>query len=166
MGTKARGSGGDGPNLPDGFTPAPIRSSTLIGPRALSSSGKEIPVGVSRLPSGKLPSNYEYAGRLYTGEKWTDALAQKYPKGVSFTADGYPDFSPYAVRTVRFPNGFSGKNTDFTAADRMAGITGMRPSGHTWHHHQDRHTLLLIPTEIHDAVRHAGGVAIIGGVKR
>jgi len=30
--------------------------------------------------------------------------------------------------------------------------------GYTWHHHQDRTTMQLIPTELHDAFRHSGGV--------
>lgn len=122
--------------------------------------------GVQRLPSGRMPANYKYAGKLYDDpRRWTPALAAKYPAGVSFTPDGFPDFSPYAIRTVRIVPTFDGDRTDFAKADRAAGLTGSRPEGYTWHHHQDRQTMLLVPSEIHDAVRHAGGVAIMKGMR-
>jgi len=31
----------------------------------------------------------------------------------------------------------------------------------TWHHNEDGITMELVPTDIHDAARHTGGVAII-----
>jgi len=130
---------------------------------ARDSRGRAIPPGVKRLPSGKLPANYKYAGRVYDGEKWTRELAEKYPNGVRFTADGYPDFGPYATHRVTIDPHFAGNHTtDFTAANRAAGLreTGL---DHTWHHHQDGRTLLRVPTDLHDAVRHAGGVALSKG---
>jgi hypothetical protein len=33
------------------------------------------------------------------------------------------------------------------------------PRGYTWHHHQNGKTLMLVPTDLHDAVKHGGGVA-------
>ncbi|MFD3511050.1 HNH endonuclease [Nocardia sp. NPDC058666] len=39
-----------------------------------------------------------------------------------------------------------------------------RPRGYTWHHHEDGVTMQLVPNGIHDAVRHAGGVAIQKGM--
>ena len=58
------------------------------------------------------------------------------------------------------PN-FAGDRTDFAAANRMAGT---RPDPNfTWHHHQNTQTMLRVPADLHDAVRHAGGVAIMRG---
>ena len=34
-----------------------------------------------------------------------------------------------------------------------------KPSNMTWHHHQDTRTMQLIPTDIHNAVRHSGGAS-------
>lgn len=135
--------------------------------RNVDSRGRVIPEGVQRLPSGKLPSNWQYAGRTYDGDRWTPELQKKYPNGVKFDDKGYPDFSPYAEKTTTITPRFKGNHTtDFSTADRAAGVTARyrRENGLTWHHHQDGTTLLLVPREIHDAVRHAGGVAIVKGL--
>jgi len=139
------------------------RLKAAVSKAPTDSRGRVIPPGVERLPSGRLPSNFEYAGRVYDGEKWTPKLAAKYPNGVRFTEDGYPDFSPYAVKTVTFDPNFTGnRGSDFVDANRLAGLTET-PEGYTWHHTQDTKTMQLIPSDLHDAVRHAGGVAIMKG---
>ena len=91
-------------------------------------------------------------------------LAKRYPNGVRFTPTGYPDFSPYAVKraTVRMTDSPS----DFSAANMAAGF-GPRTSSnvtidgvtYTWHHHHDKATMLLIPQDLHDAVKHTGGAS-------
>ncbi|MFF5234696.1 LamG-like jellyroll fold domain-containing protein [Dactylosporangium sp. NPDC000521] len=151
---------GDGDD--DDFRPAPAVDSEIHGPRQLSSRGVEIPPGVQRLPSGRLPANFSQAGRTFEGETWTPDLQNRFPNGVRMTNAGYPDFSPYAVEQVVFGgDGFAGNTTtDFTDADRMAGMTGRRPRGWTWHHHEDGRTMQLILTEVHNGVRHAGGRAL------
>jgi len=122
-----------------------------------------VPQGVQRLPSGRYPQNFAYAGKVYDGPGWTPRLAEKYPNGVRFTADGFPDFAPYAQATVTFrPNFLGNRTTDFTEANGKAGLATM-PDGYTWHHHQDTRTMLLVPIDLHDAVRHAGGVSIMKG---
>jgi A nuclease of the HNH/ENDO VII superfamily with conserved WHH len=122
-----------------------------------------VPPEVKRLPSGRYPANFAYAGQRYDGPGWTPRLADKYPEGVRFTADGFPDFSPYAIATVTFDPNFLGNYTsDFTEATRKAGLETML-DGYTWHHHQDARTMQLVPIELHDAVRHAGGVSIMKG---
>ncbi|GIM95620.1 HNH endonuclease [Paractinoplanes toevensis] len=143
--------------------PAVAEPPDMIKSVQLDSRGRVIPEGVERLPSGKLPANFEYAGKVYDGARWTPELAQEYPKGVRFTEDGFPDFSPYATHTVTFDPHFVGNHsTDFTAANRLAGLAET-PEGYTWHHTQDTRTMQLIPTDLHDAIRHAGGVAIMKG---
>ncbi|MGH3351811.1 MAG: HNH endonuclease [Nocardioides sp.] len=131
----------------------------------VDSKGRPIPDDVKRLPSGKLPPNWQYAGKLYDGDKWTTDLKQKYPKGVRFTKDGFPDFSPYAQKTTKIDGGFSGRDADFAAADKATDTTRKyrRENKLTWHHHQDGTTLQLVPTDVHDAVRHAGGIALAKG---
>jgi hypothetical protein len=128
---------------------------------------------VQRLPSGKLPLNFQYAGKVFggsTSSDWpTSALSRypnlpaKYPDGVRFTPDGFPDFSPYAMHVVDFdPNFLGNHGSDFAEANRKAGVP-RTPDGYTWHHHQDTRTMLCIPKDIHWAVKHAGGVAIMKG---
>lgn len=135
-------------------------------PVRTDSRGRPIPDSVQRLPSGKLPQNWRYAGKLYDGPRWTDDLKTKYPDGVRFTDDGYPDFSPYARDTHKIDPHFDGNHgSDFTKADKAAGIDEeyRQDNELTWHHHQDGTTLQLVPKDIHNAVKHAGGVALAKG---
>ncbi|WP_442961226.1 HNH endonuclease signature motif containing protein, partial [Pseudogracilibacillus sp. SO30301A] len=40
------------------------------------------------------------------------------------------------------------------------------PSGYTWHHVEDGRTLMLVLTDLYQAVRHTGGAALIRKVWR
>ena len=89
------------------------------------------------------------------------ALATKYPAGVRFNASGHPDLAPYARKTITLPN-LKGDNSDFNRADKAAGFSrGARPSGFSWHHHEDGVTLQLVPTDLHRRIGHTGGCAAI-----
>jgi hypothetical protein len=122
-----------------------------------------VPPGVKRLPSGRYPANYRYAGRVYDGKGWTRKLQRKYPDGVRFSKDGFPDFTPYSRRTVTIEPNFAGnRTTDFAKANELSKLSST-PDGFVWHHVQDTRTMQLVPIDIHDAVRHAGGVAIMKG---
>jgi hypothetical protein len=128
----------------------------------LNSKGQVIPPGVKRLPSGRLPGNYRWAGQVYNGPGWTSELAAKYPNGVKFTDEGFPDFSPYAIKTATFEDGYEGNYTsDFTDANAQVGLDDT-PDGYTWHHNEDGTTMQLVPDDLHDGVRHAGGMALKG----
>lgn len=116
--------------------------------------------------------NEEYAGKNY--QISDPELAKKYPNGVNFTKDGYPDFSPYikdGKYTVTFekPSASALKadtclnanyNHDFKMANDYFGFKET-PAGYTWNHKEDMMTLELIPTDLHQAVRHSGGAALI-----
>lgn len=104
------------------------------------------------------PYNSEYANSTYTFEEGTE-LQAKYPEGVQFDAEGYPDFSSYATEIVEID--MKGNHTtDYQQANEAAGLD-RTPEGFTWHHHQDGKTMLLVPSDIHSAVRHTGGVSTI-----
>ncbi|WP_281274509.1 HNH endonuclease [Aquisalibacillus elongatus] len=119
-----------------------------------SSSNK---VGKGTRYDGVRIINKKYAGKTYN---LSGDLAKKYPNGVKFTNDGFPDFSPYSKTKVKV-DGLKGNTTgDFTAANKAAGLK-KTPSGHTWHHVEDGKTLMLVPTDLHQAVRHTGGAALI-----
>jgi hypothetical protein len=95
-------------------------------------------------------------------------LAKKYPEGVKFTSSGFPYFLPYKIK---LPNGKNAvqkiqttgnRSADFTKADELAGITEeMRTLNRwTWHHVEDMETMILVPRDLHDAVRHSGGISV------
>jgi RHS repeat-associated protein len=81
--------------------------------------------------------------------------------GIPFDAQGYPDFSSVATETVEITQ-TGNRAVDFAAANRAAGLAET-PKGFTWHHHQNGTTMQLVPTAIHRATGHTGGVALSGG---
>lgn len=107
--------------------------------------------------NGRLPRNSQYAGKVFPVEELPKELQARYPKSVHFTDDGFPDFSPYAIKAVAVP--FSrDRKRDVVAANTAAGYS-QTPVGYTWHHHQDGKTLQLVPTDLHRAISHTGGHA-------
>jgi hypothetical protein len=111
--------------------------------------------------AGRLPIGHKYAGQDFPADK----LPEKYrANGLRVDADGFPEFEPYALT---LPNGkksvrieYTGSRTkDFAEANRLAGFK-RTPEGFTWHHHQDVGEMILIPTDLHDAVKHSGGVVV------
>ncbi len=115
------------------------------------------------IASGRIrPINYKYRGQVFRFAKGSK-LARKYPHGVRFTEDGFPDFSPYARATVRISmKGKRGGYADVRAANKAAGSRVTENFGvETWHHVEDRVTMQLVPYDLHFAVKHTGGEKII-----
>jgi RHS repeat-associated protein len=101
--------------------------------------------------------NKKYAGKTY---HLSGKLAKKYPKGVKFKKTGYPNFSPYAKIKVKVKGLKGNTGSDFTASNKAAGIK-KKPAGYTWHHVEDGKTMMLVPTDLHSAVKHTGGAALL-----
>ena len=107
--------------------------------------------------NGRYPINSKYAGRIFKFKEGS-ALEMKYPKGVEFNEAGFPDFSPYARKTVDIGKLNKSSSTDFSNANKLAGFKET-PSRYTWHHVENSTKLQLVPTDLHTAVRHTGGRA-------
>jgi hypothetical protein len=106
---------------------------------------------------GRNPINSRYAGQKFP---LPDDLAAQYRKGVTFRETGFPEFTPYKEADVRI-SGLSGDiRIDERLANRAAGLPST-PEGWTWHHVEDGKTMELIPSDLHNAVRHTGGAATI-----
>lgn len=110
-------------------------------------------------PEERNPINYKYANEEYPLEEKNPELYEKFPKGVRFDEEGFPDFSPHALYSVEIDME-GNRTTDYTKANEAAGIEEI-PDDYTWHHHQDCKTMQLVPTDLHNEVRHTGGVSII-----
>ncbi|MDP3373946.1 MAG: DUF637 domain-containing protein [Hydrogenophaga sp.] len=110
--------------------------------------------------NGRLPINSAYAGKIYPSSLFPVEIRGKYPHGIPFTAQGFPDFSRYSISNVNIELGAT-RIQDFLRADAAAGYTknNPRPSGYTWHHHQESGYMQLIPTDLHFHVKHTGGIA-------
>jgi hypothetical protein len=117
--------------------------------------------------NGRAPINSAaYAGKEYP---ISAALQKKYSvTGVAFSAAGFPNFTPFKIISV-MPAGLTGdRQNDNKLADMEAGYnttakptTKLKPNDTVWHHVEDCKTMLLLPIDIHDAVKHTGGAAII-----
>jgi hypothetical protein len=110
--------------------------------------------------AGRLPQKHAYAGKAFPA----DELPAKYrKKGLSFTKEGYPDFEPHAMQ---LPNGgkrvqieYTGsRGADSNAANKAAKLDDT-PDRYTWHHLEDGKSMILVPTDLHKAVKHSGGVS-------
>lgn len=111
--------------------------------------------------AGRLPINHRYAGQDFPRER----LPPEYQaKGVHINADGFPEFEPHAMT---LPNGkkrvhvelTGGRTPDEKIANRLAGLDET-PVDFTWHHDAITGDMMLIPTDLHDAVRHTGDAAV------
>jgi hypothetical protein len=96
---------------------------------------------------GSPPRNSRYAGGTH-------------PSGVRFNKQGFPDFTPYATKTVKLAR-LTGTEADTRMANKVAGLS-KTPNGYLWHHFEDGHTMQLVPRDIHTATGHTGGAAVIG----
>ncbi|MDQ3234083.1 MAG: HNH endonuclease, partial [Pseudobdellovibrionaceae bacterium] len=118
--------------------------------------------------NGRIPRNGHYAGNNYF-DNLSDELKSKYPQGVNFKNNGYPDLSPYAKelpnggKFVKIEPGIN-RAADFKVADKLSGIKASKreAEGLTWHHSEEYGIMELVPTDIHDAVKHTGGYALWG----
>ena len=138
------GLAGDVVDLIPGVTGVGETVRTVKAAKTLRSNGKRI-------------INNKYAGKVF---ELKGELANKYGKGVKFNKYGFPDFSEFAKESV-VVKGLSGNRYhDFKLANKQAGLKST-PKGFTWHHVQDGRTMQLIPTDLHRAVRHTGGVSVL-----
>ncbi len=88
---------------------------------------------------------------------------------VTYSKEGYPDFSPYSHPDYPDPVeiNMTGNNyNDFKEANKAIGLSGANPpDGYTWHHLEDGKHMLLVDSDIHDATSggfpHTGGASIV-----
>jgi A nuclease of the HNH/ENDO VII superfamily with conserved WHH len=162
-----------------------IQEGLLLGEaRNLEMEMYELEHKVLGMPSTRLPAKGEWTGAPGNSH-WLpppDSPAYKYagPNGIPFH-DGYPNFREWALPAsdVSLPamTGIPGHpvSADFAAADAIAAArSGMadaaafkgwrEASGYTWHHVENSMTMLLVPSELHAAVAHAGGGKVARGI--
>ncbi|WP_080437447.1 hemagglutinin repeat-containing protein [Burkholderia ubonensis] len=119
-------------------------------------------VGRNGLPkiNGRYPINSKYADQQFPMDKLPPEIQQKYPQGVKFNSQGFPDFSPYAKAKVDVQGLTGDYRTDEALSNKRVGLSET-PDGYVWHHVENAQTMLLIPQDLHNAVRHTGGSAIL-----
>ncbi|MDZ4150282.1 HNH endonuclease, partial [Methylicorpusculum sp.] len=119
---------------------------TLTSLELSSLASGDMPVGIPTI-NGRLPINSSYAGQIH-------------PSGIPFTSQGFPDFSSVTKAEVQIQSLTGNYAKDSALANQAVGIS-QTPTGFVWHHVEDGLTMQLISQDIHNAVRHTGGAAVI-----
>ncbi|MCI5752071.1 MAG: HNH endonuclease [Oscillospiraceae bacterium] len=106
-------------------------------------------------------TNYKYAGNLMspTGSN-ANYIKAKYGD-IYMSKSGFAIFDDYAIARVKVSDLTGIDTSDIQKANRLHHGTSESIKGYTWHHLEDGETLILIPTELHDAYKHTGGASLI-----
>jgi len=110
------------------------------------------------------PLNGEYASKIKPS---TNPYIQEKYGDIYYNSAGYPIFDQHAVARIELPdlNGLDGGSFDIKRANQIHHGTQENVPGYTWHHLEDGKTLILIPTELHDAkvsgYGHSGGAKLL-----
>lgn len=110
--------------------------------------------------NGRIPINSGYRNQVFPKEKLSKELAEKYPNSVKFKDNGFPDFMPYRKGdpvTIKM----TGNRQKDEALANLEAHFDKTPKDYTWHHMEDCATMILVPTDIHRAIRHTGGFAVV-----
>ena len=121
----------------------------------------------SQVPTinGRRPINSRYAGGRYPHDRLPESLQVLYPSSVEFTAQGFPKFGPFSIRTIQV-DGMTGDYPHDEALALAEANMLSTPPNYVWHHVEDGTTLMLVPKDIHNAVKHTGGAAFIRNGRR
>jgi ankyrin repeat protein len=154
-----------------GFTPSTVKlwqeyfpdQSHLPNNLDMTILYKDYPDTVDKI-NARYPINGDLAGQKYPLYKLPENLQVKYPDSVMIDERGFARFEPYSIKIIKSKELIGDHDKDFQLADRISGYE-TRPKEYTWHHVEDGETMLLVPKDLHKAIRHTGGAAIIRVIK-
>ncbi len=122
--------------------------------------GKNIEDFLTKYKQNNTIRNSKYAGGVMVpAGKNADYVLDKYGQ-IQMSTYGFPIFDEFAIARVEI-EGLTGAESDIDLANIAHHGTKDAIPGYTWHHLEDGKTLILIPTELHDAYRHTGGADLI-----
>jgi len=113
---------------------------------------------------GYTPVNGEYASKLKPTTN--DYIKAKYGD-IYYNSAGYPIFDEHAIARIELLDltGLNGGMDDIKRANLLHHGTQDNVPGYTWHHVEDGKTLILVPTELHNAAvsgyGHSGGAKLL-----
>ena len=112
----------------------------------------------------QIPINGQYASKICPCSN--DYIKEKYGD-IYYNSAGYPIFDKFAIARIESSqlNGANGGKIDIDLANRMHHGNQVQVPGYTWHHLEDGKTLILIPSELHNAAisgyKHWGGAKLL-----
>jgi hypothetical protein len=105
-----------------------------------------------------------YSSANFVLELWSSMLLIE-AKSVTINGKAFnvTTFSPYAKAKVEVKNLKGNHYHDYRAANKAIGLGNSTkpPAGYTWHHVEDGKTMMLVPRDLHRAVKHTGGASLI-----
>ena len=105
--------------------------------------------------------NIKFAGGVMVpaGEN-ADYILAKYGE-IKMSSYGFAIFDEFAIARVVLEDLTGDEAIDIANANLLHHGTKQSIPGYTWHHIEDGKTLILIPTELHEAYQHTGGAALL-----
>lgn len=101
----------------------------------------------------RYPSNFHLAGKRYPLEEVAPEVAQRYPEGVYFDDQGFPDLRPYIAHiggepaVVKLKQLGQTSAADIRDANRAFGINAAA-HGLAWFHLPNSTYLILVPEDL------------------
>lgn len=105
--------------------------------------------------------NSDYAGAIMPPTGENADFIKMYYGDIFMSQSGFPIFDNYAIARVELDNLTGNDSIDFAMANKVFHSSSQRIDGYTWHHLEDGKTLILIPSDLHEAYRHTGGASLI-----
>jgi len=113
-------------------------------------------------------TNKAFAGRSYdlsTNPPYSNLLRDIYGD-ITFTKHGFPILDEFAIARINIIGNFQVgekalSNIDIENANKLFFGRPQGIAGYTWHHVENGTTLILVPSDLHGAVKHHGGAAFL-----
>lgn len=112
--------------------------------------------------AGNTIRNMDYAGNIMKPHANSNPvyIMEKYGN-IYMSNQGFPIFDEYSIARIELPDLVGDEGIDIARANRLHHGTASTIPGYTWHHLEDGKTLILIPSDLHEAYRHTGGASLI-----
>ena len=123
--------------------------------------GRTIASVVEKYQKNNTMRNLKYAGGVMVpAVDDPNYILNKYGQ-IKMSRYGFAVFDEHSIARVVIDDLTGDEDIDLALANMKHHGTKQSIPGYTWHHLEDGKTLILIPTELHDAYKHTGGAALI-----
>ena len=113
--------------------------------------------------AGNTVRNSRYAGSIMQPTGSNAAFIKAKYGDVYMSKQGFVILDDFAVARVELTGltGLNGGTDDIARANLAHHGTQSSIPGYTWHHLEDGRTMIMVPTELHEAYRHTGGADLL-----
>ncbi len=113
--------------------------------------------------AGNTIRNSRYAGCIMQPTGSNSAYIKAKYGDIYMSKQGFAVLDDFAVARVELTGltGLNGGADDIARANLVHHGTQSSIPGYTWHHLEDGKTMIMVPTELHEAYRHTGGADLL-----